>query len=64
VHCKENPIYVFLFWEFRGLSPNFLVHVSVGDLYIPRIRMEIHKWEPAIYIGFSLALHFTVWSIG
>ncbi len=22
VHCKENHIYVFLFWELRGLSPN------------------------------------------
>ncbi len=33
-HCKENPIYVFLFWELRGLSPNFHIHVSVSDLYI------------------------------
>jgi hypothetical protein len=39
VHCNENPIYeyVFLFWEFRGLSPNFHIHVSVSDLYFPRI---------------------------
>ncbi len=36
-HCKENPIYVFLFWEFRGLSPNFNIYVSVSNLYIPRI---------------------------
>jgi hypothetical protein len=34
---QENPIYVFLFWELRGLSPNFHIHVSVSDLYIPRI---------------------------
>ncbi len=27
----------FLFWELRGLSPNFHIHVSVSDLYIPRI---------------------------
>jgi hypothetical protein len=27
-HCKENPIYVFLFWELGGLSPNFHIHVS------------------------------------
>ncbi len=33
VHCNKNPIYVFLFWELRGLSPNFYVHVSVSDLY-------------------------------
>ncbi len=35
--CKENPIYVILFWELRGLSPNFHIHLSVSDLYIPRI---------------------------
>jgi hypothetical protein len=23
IHCKENPIYVFLFWKLHGLSPNF-----------------------------------------
>jgi hypothetical protein len=34
LHCNENPIYVFLFWEFRGLSPNFLIHVSLNELYI------------------------------
>jgi hypothetical protein len=30
-HCNENPIYVFRFWELRGLSPNpnFHIHVSV-----------------------------------
>jgi hypothetical protein len=41
VHCKENPIYVFLFWELRGLSPNFHIHVSVSDLNIPRIGPHI-----------------------
>jgi hypothetical protein len=33
----ENPIYVFLFWELRSLSPNFHIHVSASDFYIPRI---------------------------
>ncbi len=33
-HCNENPIYVFLSWELRGLSPNFHIHVSVSDLYV------------------------------
>jgi hypothetical protein len=37
----ENPIYVFLFWELRSLSPNFHIHVSVSDLYIPRIGPHI-----------------------
>jgi hypothetical protein len=31
IHCNEDPIYVFLFWEMRGLSPNFHIHVSVSD---------------------------------
>ncbi len=33
LHCKENPIYVFLFRELRSLSPNFHIHASVSDLY-------------------------------
>ncbi len=41
LHCKENPIYVFLFWELHGLSPNFHIHVPVSDLYIPRIGPHI-----------------------
>jgi hypothetical protein len=41
IHCNENPIYVFLFWELHGLSLNFHVHVSVRDLYIPRIGPHI-----------------------
>jgi hypothetical protein len=40
-HCKENPIYVFLSWELRSLSPIFHIHVSVSDLYIPRIGSHI-----------------------
>ncbi len=31
-HCNANPIYIFLFWELRGLSPNFHTHVSVSYL--------------------------------
>jgi hypothetical protein len=41
VHCNENPIYVFLFSELCGLSPNFHIHVSVRDLYISRIGPHI-----------------------
>jgi hypothetical protein len=40
-HCKENPFYVFLFWELRGLSPNFHIRVSVSDFYIPIIGPHI-----------------------
>jgi hypothetical protein len=34
-HCNENPIYVSLFWELRGLSSNFHIHKSVSYLCIP-----------------------------
>ncbi len=37
VHCNENPIYVFPEKELRALNPNFHIHMSVIDLYIPRI---------------------------
>jgi hypothetical protein len=30
--CNENSIYVFLFLELSGLSPNFYILVSVSDL--------------------------------
>ncbi len=39
-HCKVNPSYVFLFWELRGFSPNFHIHMSVSDVYIPRISPQ------------------------
>ncbi len=41
MHCKENPIYVFLSWKLRGLSPIFHIHVSLSDVYIPRIGPHI-----------------------
>ncbi len=40
-HCKGNSVYIFLFWELRGLSPNFYIHVSVSNLYITRIGPHI-----------------------
>jgi hypothetical protein len=41
VHCKENPICVFLSCELCGLSPNFHIHVAASHLYIPRIGPHI-----------------------
>jgi hypothetical protein len=32
-HCNENPSYVFLDKELRGLSRKIRIHVSVSDLY-------------------------------
>ncbi len=45
MQCKENPIYVFLFWELHGLRPNFHIHVSVSDLYTPRINPHISQQQ-------------------
>ncbi len=41
VHCNESLIYVFPGKELRGQSPKFHIHVSVSDLYIPRIGPQI-----------------------
>ncbi len=46
LHCKENPIYVFLFWELRGLSPNFHIHVCLWAIYI---------FSGSVYIVFPAA---------
>ncbi len=42
-HCNEDQIYVFseIEMKLRGLIPNFHIHVSVGDLYVPRILPPI-----------------------
>jgi hypothetical protein len=38
MHCTEiRTIYVFPEMKLRGLVPNFYIHVSVSDLYIPTI---------------------------
>ncbi len=61
-HCKENPIHVFLFWKLRDLIPNFHIHVSVSDLYIPRIGPHISLQQKADrswkYINFSQIYEF------
>jgi hypothetical protein len=41
VKCKQDPIYVFPELKLRGLVPNFYIHVSVSDLYIPTIGPPI-----------------------
>jgi hypothetical protein len=44
MHCTENPIYVFPDMKLCGLVPNSYIHISVSDLYIPRIGLPI--WLP------------------
>ncbi len=41
LHCSEDLIFAFLFWELGGLSPNFHIHVSLSDLYFPSIHPHI-----------------------
>ncbi len=41
MHCTENQIYVLTEMNLRGLFPNSYIHVSVRDLYIPRICLPI-----------------------
>ncbi len=56
-HCNENPIYVFISWELRGLSPNFQIHVSVSDLYISRIGPHIFcSWKGRSIVGIYKSL--------
>jgi hypothetical protein len=40
-HNTENSKQIFPEKELRGLSPDFHIHVSVIDLYIPRIGLPI-----------------------
>jgi hypothetical protein len=40
-HYTENSKQIFPERELRGHSPNFRIHVSVSDLYIPRIDLPI-----------------------
>ncbi len=66
IHCNGNSVYIFLFWELRGLSPNFHIHVSVSNLYIPRIGPHIsssRKGRPIVEIYNSLTDTWT-WKLG
>ncbi len=65
-HCKGNSVYVFFFWELRGLSPNFHIHVSLSDLNIPRIGPHIsssRKGRVIVEIYNSLTDTWT-WKLG
>ncbi len=71
LHCNDNSVYIFLFWELRGLSPNFHIHVSVSDLYIPRIGPHIsssRKGRPIVGIYTVIRSHTDtdtwMWKLG
>jgi hypothetical protein len=59
LHCKirnytKNSQQIFPEKEMRGLSPNFHIHVSVSDLYIPTISLlQENMWtDPGNTISF------------
>jgi hypothetical protein len=69
MHCNKNPIYVFPEKELRGLCPNFHIHVSVSDLYIPRICPHIScsrigKSIVGIYKSLTNTLESVNWDCG
>ncbi len=41
LHCTEDHIYIFPEMKLPGLVPISYIHVSVSDLYIPRIGLPI-----------------------
>ncbi len=45
LHCTENPIYVFPKRKLCDLVPNSYIHVSVSDLYIPKIAQRYKNVE-------------------
>ncbi len=65
-HCKGNSIYVLLFWEYHGLSPNINIHVSESDLYSPTIGLHISSsriGRPIVRIYKSLP-DACMWKLG
>jgi hypothetical protein len=41
LHCTENPMHVVQEMKLHYLVPNSYIHVTVSDLYIPRIGLPI-----------------------
>jgi hypothetical protein len=71
MHCKENPIYALQVKKLRGLSPNFRIHISLSDLYIPRIGPPIFLQQnrqelglrPRSFIYGNICFEFSVYCL-
>ena len=48
-----DPIYVLPEMELHGLVTNLHIHVSVNDLYIPRIGVQVRKFRKFPLLRFS-----------
>jgi hypothetical protein len=62
-HNSEKSKQIFPEKEFRGISPNFNIHVSVSDLYIPRIGLPILLQEFRIKGGPILGIYISLTDI-
>ncbi len=51
---QSDPIYVFTEMKLRDLVPNFHIHVTVSNLYIPTISPPILLQQPMMGIYKSL----------
>ncbi len=45
IHCTENSKQIFTEMKRRDLVPNFCIHVSVSNLYIPCIAFADQSWK-------------------
>ncbi len=50
----QNSKQIFPDTELRGHSPIFHIHVSVGDLYIPKIDLPIQEYLIGIFVAVSI----------
>jgi hypothetical protein len=54
MHCTKDTICVLREMKLRDLVPNSYIHVSVSDLYIPRIDLPSKINRPILGIYKSL----------
>ncbi len=63
MHCSENLKQILPEMKLRGLAPNFCIHVSVRDLYIPTIgpQTQYRKMRSREYINPSQIHEYRNW---